>query len=356
MFTSQAFTQSRDVNADLSHTAKHGPRPASRPVASSLSRHSSPDETVPSTESTQERRRIGTKPRRCTITTLDPAQLDSSCFLDLSGATNLYIYDHAAPEAPRVLRVIYTTTISGQHKFPPDTHGFLYFHPDAHNPLQSQIRFRVTRDRNPTRSFSSGHDLTYGSGFTWHIPLVIAAKNPNLRDLLVRDGLIDDVLLAELQARPPSDLDSHRLKRAMSVLDQPFILDFTNRTLSLVVRVAGQVRRYYIYGPLTCYQAKGAFPVHEAGSALCRLERSTLPQHAGRRIVVMRLLKVLQPPKLRSDLPLTCSVSVPAEGKLFAFRRRVWYRNADKPGKSAEILQLLYDAPDDGEPASGQLS
>ncbi|TFY73993.1 hypothetical protein EWM64_g10019 [Hericium alpestre] len=240
--------------------------------------------------------------------------------------------------------------------FPPATHGFLYFHPDAHNPLQSQIRFRVTQDHDPARSFSSGHDLTYGSGFTWHIPLTRAAQSPKLREMLVRDGLIDDALVAQLQARPLSRLESYRLKRAVSVLDQPFIFDFTNRTLSFVVRVAGQVRRYHTDGPLRYYLGKDKYLVHEAGSALCRLERSTLPQHAGRRIVVMRLLKILQPPKRRSDLPRMCNVSVPAEGELFAFGQRAWYRDVDKPGKGNETLRLLYDAPDDGEQASGQSS
>ncbi|TFY78548.1 hypothetical protein EWM64_g5463 [Hericium alpestre] len=103
---------------------------------------------------------------------------------------------------------------------------------------------------------------------------------------------------------------------------------------------------------------KGKYLVYEAGSALCRLERSTLPQHAGRRIVVMRLLKIVRPPKLHPDLPPTCNVSVPAEGELFTwgFGQRVWYRDVDKPGKGAEILRLLYDVPDDGEPASGRSS
>ncbi|TFY77423.1 hypothetical protein EWM64_g6589 [Hericium alpestre] len=347
--------QSHDANADLSTTIKHRPHPA----ASSTPQHSSPDGIVTPTESIPKRQGRG-RPRYCAITTLDRARLDSSCFLDISGSVYLYIYDLAAPDASSVLLMRYTSRLSNKHRvherFPPATHGFLYFHPDAHNPLQSQIRFRVTRDHDPARSFSSGHDLTYGSGFTWYIPLVIAAKNPKLHEMLVRDGLIDDALLAQLQARSPSDVDSHRLTRAMSVLDQPFILDFTKRSLSLVMRVAGQHWRYNMHGPLTYYLEKCSFPVHEAGSALCRLERSTLPQHAGRRIVVMRLLKIVRPPKRHPDLPPTCDVGEPAEGELFAFGQRVWYRDMGKPGKGAEILRLLYDAPDDEEQVSGQSS
>ncbi|TFY78552.1 hypothetical protein EWM64_g5464 [Hericium alpestre] len=101
----------------------------------------------------------------------------------------------------------------------------------------------------------------------------------------------------------------------------------------VVVRVASQDRVYKTCGPLVSRESV----FYEEGSALCRLERSTLPQHAGRRIVVMRLLKILRPPKRYLELP-----QVPAEGELF----KSWCRDVDKPGKCGETLRLLYDGPD----------
>ncbi|TFY77402.1 hypothetical protein EWM64_g6612 [Hericium alpestre] len=253
-----------------------------------------------------------------------------------------------------MLRMTYTTTLADKHRFPPDTHGFLYFHPDAHNPLESQIRFRVTHDRDPTHGFASGHDLADRSGYIWHIPVEHLTKAPTLREMLLRDGLVDDALFAQLQARAGSRTRPRRLKRGITSLSQPFTLEFNKKTFHLIARVAEQDRMYKTAGLLRFYTEHDRYLVYKAGSGLCRLERSDLPQHAGRRIVVMRLLKILQPPKLRSDLPPTCSVSVPAEGELFKFGQRVWYRDVDKPGQNAEVLRLLYDAPDDGEQAFGQ--
>ncbi|TFY73994.1 hypothetical protein EWM64_g10018, partial [Hericium alpestre] len=200
-------------------------------------------------------------------------------------------------------------------------------------------------------------DLMYGSGYVWHIPLAHVTKNPTLRDMLLRDGLIDDALLAHLQAHSGSNKRSFRLKRSMSALSQPFLLEFKRSILCLTVRAVGEDRRYETNTPLKYYMGcEKKYLVYAAGSALCRLERSTLPQHAGRRIMIMRLLKIVRPAKLPSRSAPTCNVSVPAEGELFKFGQRMWYRDVDKPGKSAETLRLLYDAPNDGEQASGQSS
>ncbi|TFY77401.1 hypothetical protein EWM64_g6610 [Hericium alpestre] len=279
--------------------------------------------------------------------------LTSSCFMDVSGSKSFYVYDAAFLESRNqsFLRAFYCSNKCRVHLcFPQDTRGFLYFHQDAQNPLQSQIRFRIAQDRDPTRSFTSGHDLTYGSGYTWNILLVNAtSKNPALRTMLLRDGLVDDALLAQLQARSESNKHSLRLKRVVSALSHPFTLEFKKRTLHLAVHVAGQDRMYSTRGPLFNYirMLQGSV-VYEEGSASCRLERSTLPQHAGRRIVVMRLLKILHPPKRRPELPPTGGVSIPAEGELF----KSWCRDVDKPGRRGQTLRLLYDAPGNVEQPS----
>ncbi|TFY74244.1 hypothetical protein EWM64_g9768 [Hericium alpestre] len=121
-------------------------------------------------------------------------------------------------------------------------------------------------------------------------------------------------------------------------------MEFNKKTLFFAMRVAGKNREYMTCGPLVSQESV----LYEEGSALCRLERSTLPQHAGRRIVVMRLLKILHPPKRRLELPPTDGISVPADGDLFMS----WYRDVDKPGRRGETLRMLYDAPDNVEQVS----
>ncbi|TFY77400.1 hypothetical protein EWM64_g6611 [Hericium alpestre] len=222
-----------------------------------------------------------------------------------------------------MLRMTYTTTLADKHRFPPDTHGFLYFHPDAHNPLESQIRFRVTHDRDPTHGFASGHDLADRSGYIWHIPVEHVTKAPTLREMLLRDGLVDDALFAQLQARAGSRTRPRRLKRGITSLSQPFTLEFNKKTFHLIARVAEQERMYKTAGLLRFYTKHDRYLVYKASKASFR------------------------------PAP-TCSVSVPAEGELFKFGQRVWYRDVDKPGQNAEVLRLLYDAPDDGEQAFGQ--
>ncbi|TFY73057.1 hypothetical protein EWM64_g10955 [Hericium alpestre] len=142
------------------------------------------------------------------ITTLDPARLESSCFLDVSGRTYNHVYDRAAPDfsSLRVLSMIYVHDGTVPRRFPPATRGFLYFHPDEQNPLGSQIRFCVTQNSDPARGFASGHDLMYGSGYVWHIPVAHVTKNPTLRDMLLRDGLIDDTLLAHLRDKHAAEI------------------------------------------------------------------------------------------------------------------------------------------------------
>jgi len=86
------------------------------------------------------------------------------------------------------------------------------------------------------------------------------------------------------------------------------------------------------------------------GSALARLERSTLPVHNGTRSIVLRFLKIITPVKCvishyDSDGVICC----PEEGELFRRnsnsdkkKHHVWGINIDKPSVMQRGLQLLW--------------
>ena len=82
------------------------------------------------------------------------------------------------------------------------------------------------------------------------------------------------------------------------------------------------------------------------GSALVRLERSTLSEHNGTRTVVLRFLKIITP--VKCVIPsYDHHVCIPKEGELhkkgFA-QPRPWSANIDKPnGYMSRGLQLLWD-------------
>ena len=96
---------------------------------------------------------------------------------------------------------------------------------------------------------------------------------------------------------------------------------------------------------------------------MCAFEQSTLPEHAGKRVVVIRVLRVLEPVRLRTFVPPeggTLALDVkdwavppemePREGELVRSLTRmegfrVWSIDMENPGlkQFAEGLEVLYD-------------
>jgi hypothetical protein len=85
------------------------------------------------------------------------------------------------------------------------------------------------------------------------------------------------------------------------------------------------------------------------GSALARFERSTLPSHKGKRILVLRFLQIIT--------PVTCVIPsydgfivAPTEGELHQkckntnLYKEVWSVDIDKGGVMVPGLRLLWDA------------
>ena len=85
------------------------------------------------------------------------------------------------------------------------------------------------------------------------------------------------------------------------------------------------------------------------GNVLARFERSTLPEHAGTRTVVLCFLKIITP--MKRVIPLYDGYIAPSkEGELFqrAYRptlyRQVWSADIDRSSPIARGFQLLWNA------------
>jgi hypothetical protein len=73
---------------------------------------------------------------------------------------------------------------------------------------------------------------------------------------------------------------------------------------------------------------------------VARFELSTLSEHSGHDTIVLRILKLVDPP--------TCTipgydghVPVPIEGELVRCQHRVWHRRIDAPGRATEVFNGL---------------
>ncbi|PBK68589.1 hypothetical protein ARMSODRAFT_958249 [Armillaria solidipes] len=138
------------------------------------------------------------------LTTFDPRSLSPHNFRDIShqkvfvfpGAKRSYIhYERRRIEG----KSFYTS-------FPDKTKGFLYYwtHPDL-PPTSGQIRFRITRSKNP-QGFDRGRDFCLPSGIPWHMTLAYLAGKKTYAgvcDILVRDRLVTRDAIEQL--RPCSE-------------------------------------------------------------------------------------------------------------------------------------------------------
>ena len=162
------------------------------------------------------------------IKTLDPSRLSRSDFLDFSNKKVLDIYSENIPKSKSRFRFL--RQFDGQIlPFPGGTQGFLYFRQPSRRWFASEVRFRVTRDKNPS-SFASGEDLNFPDFTPWRLPIVtisLSSIYSGLRHLLLRDGLINNSIVehcAALQSKRNLRLKTSR--RLIHSFGQLFSLDF----------------------------------------------------------------------------------------------------------------------------------
>lgn len=151
------------------------------------------------------------KPRRV-IQSLDPTRLSQSDFIDLNLSKMLHVSTTVSIRHPHsqadsklpTFSIAFNTNDEKHRSFPADTRGFFYFvpapHPSVH--LASEVRFRITRDHDPS-SFQGGSDLLLPNMTPWRIPLVVLARRSRysgLRHLLLQDGLTTTLSLSHCAA------------------------------------------------------------------------------------------------------------------------------------------------------------
>ncbi|KAF7359017.1 hypothetical protein MSAN_01242400 [Mycena sanguinolenta] len=288
----------------------------------------------------------GKSTRRTPVSTLDPARLKPSDHLDISSLLRYTIrvqstYDHGTPAYPTLSYYKHKGVPSA---FPPRTAGYFYFYRPQNLPCTAgAIRFRIA-SVYPAK-FSRGRDLLRPDGVPWEVSLPMVAKTrPVLRDLLLRDGLVTATELRECQDMFHSHRKMGRVQTLLYRFDQPFSVSFDGSNhIQIVIGAQKYSSRIAVF-----QEQRSGWSCPYSGKALVRFELSPLPEHANSRRIVLRVIKITDPPKLR--IPYYDGyLPRPNEGEL-VYRPRQgpgskvgpWSRSLDS--QVGEPLRLLLDA------------
>ncbi|KAI0919811.1 hypothetical protein AcV5_001779 [Taiwanofungus camphoratus] len=306
------------------------------------------------------------------IETLDPHRLSTADYLHLSGLSMLAIFDRSD--------LIWTSDRCNKHKeegakrgkwkhvgnadlnksaiyywvdptavlpFPQGTDGFLYYYSNPRlSPMLGEIRFRITPSSSP-KSFDEGADLLLPRGSPWCIPfliLVTAKKYQKLREVLLRDGLITNDLVDQCaRVIQQTDFLVTRHHRYIHSLKYPFYMDFGSYGTH---RVIGDDKLLHVNLSSPLFQERLWPPFRKrlpyTGTAMCWLERSTLPEHARTRTLVVRVLNIINPVQCKfSDF--SGIIGEPKEGELICRRGRPAAFNVDKNNNNGPALRVLYE-------------
>ncbi|KAJ7468243.1 hypothetical protein B0H11DRAFT_2045993, partial [Mycena galericulata] len=267
---------------------------------------------------TNAQRRVWGDSRRV-VSTLDPSRLANADFVDISDLSSVQISFLRFNDTGD--RLHYMAGPQGHiFPFPPRTRGFFYFRSAFDlSPLAGGLRFRISPN-DISSSFSRGHDLLLPSGSPWELllPRMVAHKTyATILKYLLSIGLVTYKQVG-LCSRIFSDHGTIRGPVIYNI-KQSFVVDFSvSPTLSFVgpseiltscvstlfSEVSRRVRSYPY-----------------KGSALVRFERSPLPEHAGRRVLVLRVLEIINPVEL--VVPgYEGRVELPKAGELYSMRPR----------------------------------
>jgi hypothetical protein len=232
--------------------------------------------------------------------------------------------------------------------FPARTHGFMYYHsPPSIPPAAGEVRFRLTPKNNP-KLFDLGRDFQVRDGMPWRVPLLAMFGNDrrkHLLQLLLADGLVTSALAAECAEIMDGCCGIFHQSRILHSLGQLFPIDFPVEQCTFFLLTRSGLRWNKLdFRPVQSkgYSYCGECINHAAeaitdrlgypGSALCRFERSTLPEHQGTRTIVMRIIKIVSLARSSNYDPGV----QPIEGQLVCYNgqtgHRPWSRNVDRLG------------------------
>ncbi|KAJ7082661.1 hypothetical protein B0H15DRAFT_1024426 [Mycena belliarum] len=286
--------------------------------------------------------------------TLNPSLIIPADYMDVSGRRQFVFYSGlttgAGDSEGRRLALNYVRQKGRYIQFPDNTHGFLYYKSHPHNTsLAGSVRFRVTHDNAPS-SFAHGHDLLTPSGAPWQVILPQIAYRPRFASVaaqLLRDCLVTKDLLSRCRDVFRERTHIHRNFNIVFTFNSTFLVHFSHDVRCSFARdTVHPLLMKHLFTTRT-----GGERYHPwTGSALARFEASMLPEYAGRRMIHLRFIKIVEPVSPLVDLKTNRGrMQRPQEGELFTVSR---YRGLPKPwaydidaekSKPAAVLRQLWD-------------
>ncbi|KAI0044823.1 hypothetical protein FA95DRAFT_1680916 [Auriscalpium vulgare] len=277
------------------------------------------------------------------IQTLDPSKLIPSDFVDLSGR-NRVTYNARLADNSRIRTanaLYYEYALGDNATFPTDTRGFLYFHAPSR-----EVRFRLLASNDP-RHFAKGTDLALPSGEAWCLKtavLATRARAAGFRALLVQDGVRMDALASSSHGAQLSLFQRRKHIRRVTRLGETFPVRFNLKCMHLAVGT-----------PVTLVPWQSPFKwsvqPEDSGQAQIALERSPLPEHRGRRVLVLRVHQISGNPQLRPEMKAFPHhhLYMPREGSLVyrkmkgnGLRPEPWAYDIDAQRRSSDRARKIF--------------
>ncbi|TFK82998.1 hypothetical protein K466DRAFT_603239 [Polyporus arcularius HHB13444] len=246
--------------------------------------------------------------------------------------------------------------------------GFLYYHqPACAPPLAGELRFRLTASNDPA-SFPFGNDFVTKRGLPWFIPLPGIAGSQKLAPIRHFLTSVEQTVAAQVMDLAQDHYLLFRTgdlagSRYLHSFGQPFDLCFDKTTVTFVLVGKERSARAVVtdFTRFVIGVARHAVQHHPfSGTALCCFEPSTLPEHSGKRVVVVRVLRSLERDPLRPNPsyagPPIPPELYPQEGQLLTVLRhrkpRIWARDVDEhwPKRARPLVTLFENAVEYGSP------
>ncbi|KAJ7106909.1 hypothetical protein C8R44DRAFT_322675 [Mycena epipterygia] len=275
------------------------------------------------------------------ISTLNPNLLKTGDFLNLSRRTSITIQFPDTVGAGQPLQ--YTRSDKNSRiPFPLRSRGFLYYHSEpSAGPLEGSLRFRLTMDNSPS-SFVRGEDLHAPWGLPWEIVLpqiACRAEYTKIREQLLHEGLATEDQLS--LCRDIFHKQPIHSRYTLFRLNSTFLAHFSRMRLTIV---GDALHALVLDAP---FKDTGSNTFPWTGSALFRFEPSSRAEHAGRRVVHLRIVKIIEPVEPLVE-GYNGRVLKPEEGELLAIssERRAaepWSYDIDRKAKSAAALRVLWE-------------
>ncbi|OBZ72471.1 hypothetical protein A0H81_08069 [Grifola frondosa] len=208
-------------------------------------------------------------------------------------------------------------------------------------PPARELRFRITESSDP-RSFARGQDLLWRWGLPWSIPLLAICGSRAfgiIKDTLLTSRQLTNELVESckgmLRMNWPGKVGAR--SRIIYSLGQSFYAELhrCNERLWFLAHDLQDLKLDDIF-------ADWRDPKHwpYAGSALWCFERSRLPEHRKKRIIVLRCLQVIEP--IRRVTPdYDGYVTEPTPGALFTVGGQPYAINMDPPSAMAKVVKRL---------------